>query len=136
MTLAKAFVTGSVVKAPEKRFTQNDMAIAGFTINIDKTNETLLRVVAFGQLADTVSSSLTVGDSVAVEGKLQVNTYKLPDGKDKKVYEISANFVEKISAVNNMSNTTAADNQNNENLVSFNQDEVAQDLIDEDEIPF
>ena len=136
MTLAKAFVTGSVVKAPEKRFTQNDMAIAGFTINIDKTNETLLRVVAFGQLADTVSSNLTVGDSVAVEGKLQVNTYKLPDGKDKKVYEISANFVEKISAVNNISNTTAADNQNNENLVSFNQDEVAQDLIDEDEIPF
>ena len=136
MTLAKAFVTGSVVKAPEKRFTQNDMAIAGFTINIDKTNETLLRVVAFGQLADTVSSSLNVGDSVAVEGKLQVNTYKLPDGKDKKVYEISANFVEKISAVNNISNTTAADNQNNENLVSFNQDEVAQDLIDEDEIPF
>ena len=24
MTLAKAFITGSVVKAPEKRFTQND----------------------------------------------------------------------------------------------------------------
>ena len=136
MTLAKAFVTGSIVKAPEKRFTQNDMAIAGFTINIDKTNETLLRVVAFGQLADTVSSSLNVGDSVAVEGKLQVNTYKLPDGKDKKVYEINANFIEKISVANNMSNTITENNQNNENLVSFNQDEVAQDLIDEDEIPF
>ncbi len=79
MTLAKAFVTGTIVKAPEKRFTQNDMAISGFTINIDKTNETLLRVVAFGQLADTVSSTLVTGESVAVEGKLQVNTYKLPD---------------------------------------------------------
>ena len=41
MTLAKAFVTGSVVKAPEKRFTQNDMAIAGFTINFDPANENL-----------------------------------------------------------------------------------------------
>ena len=26
--------------------------------------------------------------------------------------------------------------QNSENIVSFNQDEIAQDLIDEDEIPF
>ncbi len=135
MTLAKAFVTGTIVKAPEKRFTQNDMAISGFTINIDKTNETLLRVVAFGQLADTVSSTLVTGDSVAVEGKLQVNTYKLPDGKDKKVYEINANFVEKISNSND-NNTTLANNQSQTEIVSFNQDEVAQDLIDEDEIPF
>ena len=135
MTLAKAFVTGTIVKAQKKRFTQNDMAISGFTINIDKTNETLLRVVAFGQLADTVSSTLVTGDSVAVEGKLQVNTYKLPDGKDKKVYEINANFVEKISNSND-NNTTLANNQSQTEIVSFNQDEVAQDLIDEDEIPF
>ncbi len=135
MTLAKAFVTGSVVKAPEKRFTQNDMAIAGFTINIDKANETLLRVVAFGQLADTVTSTLAVGDFVAVEGKLQVNSYKLPDGKDKRVYEISANFVEKMTNTNEVIES-ASKAQSNDSLVSFNQDEVAQDLIDEDEIPF
>ena len=134
MTLAKAFVTGTVVKAPEKRFTQNDMAIAGFTVNIDKTNETLLRIIAFGQLADTVASTINVGDNVAIEGKLQVNTYKLPDGKDKKVYEISANFVEKMTADKNSQATTPV--QNEDNLVSFNQDEIAQDLIDEDEIPF
>ncbi len=133
MTIAKAFVTGIVTKAPEKRFTQNDMAIAGFTINIDTNNETLLRVIAFGQLADTISNTIGAGDSVAVEGKLQVNTYKLPNGKDKKVYEISANAVEKMNA--NTSNPIAH-SQNNENLVTFNQDEIAQDLIDEDEIPF
>ncbi len=130
MTLAKAFVTGAVVKAPEKRFTNNDMAISGFTINIDKTNETLLRVITFGQLADTVATTIAQGDNVAVEGKLQVNTYKLPNGKDKKVYEISASTVEKISA------TTNPISSNDSSIVSFNQDEVAQDLIDEDEIPF
>ncbi len=136
MTLAKAFVTGTVVKAPEKRFTQNDMAIAGFTVNIDKNNETLLRVIAFGQLADSVSSTITTGDNVAVEGRLQVNTYKLPDGKDKRVYEISANFVEKMSASNDTTNNPIANNQNEDNLVSFDQEDVTQDLIDEDEIPF
>lgn len=132
MTLAKAFVTGVVVKAPEKRFTSNDMAIAGFTINIDKANETLLRVVAFGQLADNISSSINQGDSVAVEGRLQVNTYKLPNGKDKKVYEINANAIEKISQ-SVSSNPVKAEESN---VVSFNDNEVVQDLIDEDEIPF
>lgn len=132
MTLAKAFVTGVVVKAPEKRFTQNDMAIASFTINIDTNNETLIRVAAFGQLADNIANTVTAGDSVAVEGRLQVNSYKLPNGKDKKVYEINANVVEKISA----SSVGAPQVSTDENIVSINQDEIAQDLIDEDEIPF
>lgn len=134
MTLAKAFVTGSVVKAPEKRFTQNDMAIAGFTINFDPANEGMLRVVTFGQLAETISSTIALGDSVAVEGKLQVNNYKLPNGKDKKVFEIQASAVEKMSA--SATNPAPAQISQNENIVSFNQDEIAQDLIDEDEIPF
>ncbi len=134
MTLAKAFITGSVVKAPEKRFTQNDMAIAGFTINFDPANEGLLRVVAFGQLAETISSTINIGDMVAVEGKLQVNSYKLPNGKDKKVFEVQANSVEKMSGGAVAASATSS--SSSENIVSFNQDEIAQDLIDEDEIPF
>lgn len=134
MTLAKAFITGAVVKAPEKRFTQNDMAIAGFTINFDPANEGLIRIVAFGQLAETISSTINIGDNVAVEGRLQINSYKLPNGKDKKVFEISANSVEKISATQGATNPSAV--AQNDNIVSFNQDEIAQDLIDEDEIPF
>mgnify|MGYP003292775920 CR=1 FL=1 len=132
MSFAKAFITGSVVKAPEKRFTQNDMAIAGFTINFDPANEGLIRVVAFGQLAETVSSSVNVGDMVVVEGKLQINSYKLPNGKDKKVFEINASTVEKMGGAQ----APVVQQAKNENIVSFNQDEIAQDLIDEDEIPF
>ena len=94
MTLAKAFVTGVVVKAPEKRFTQNDLAICSLTINIDPSNETLLRVCAFGQLADTITSTVGQNDSIAVEGKLQVASYKLQNGKDKRVFEILATTVE------------------------------------------
>ncbi len=133
MTLAKAFVTGVVTKAPEKRFTQNDMAIAGFTVNIDKATETLIRVTTFGQLAETVANTIVQGDNVAVEGRLQINTFKLPNGKDKRVYEISASNVEKMSG---SAATAAPANSQSENVVQFNQDEIAQDLIDEDEIPF
>ena len=133
MTLAKAFITGTVVKAPEKRFTQNDMAIVGFTLNFDAQNDGLIRVVAFGQLAETIASTIAQGDNVAVEGRLQINSFKLPNGKDKKVFEINANAVEKMSG---SVGAVTSQVQQSENIVSFNQDEIAQDLIDEDEIPF
>ncbi len=135
MSLAKAFVSGTVVKAPEKRFTQNDMAIAAFTVNVDKNAQTLIRVSTFGQLAETVSSMLNVNDSVAIEGRLQVNTYKTPSGKDKKVFEITANAVEKMSGSSaSVQNQTM---QNEGNIVSFEQQAApVEDLIDEDEIPF
>ena len=134
MSLAKAFVSGTVVKAPEKRFTQNDMAIAAFTVKVDKNAQTLIRVSTFGQLAETVSM-LNVNDNVAIEGRLQVNTYKTPSGKDKKVFEITANAVEKMSG-----GSTSVQNQamqNEGNIVSFEQQAApVEDLIDEDEIPF
>ena len=108
MSFAKAFITGSVVKAPEKRFTQNDMAIAGFTINFDPANEGMLRVVAFGQLAETVSSTINIGDNVAVEGRLQINSYKLPNGKDKKVFEVNASTVEKMGGAATVASSPVA----------------------------
>lgn len=136
MSVAKAFVTGVVTKVPEKRFSSNNTAIAGFTINIDKNAETLLRVVSFGQLAETVSATISQGDSVAVEGRLQINSFKLPNGKDKRVYEIQASAVEKMSADASMSLPNQVSQAQNEQIVQFSQDEPASDLIDEDEIPF
>lgn len=132
MSLAKAFVSGVVIKPPEKRFTQNDMAIATFTINIDKVNQTLVRVSAFGQLADTVASTIQANDSVVVEGRLQVNSYKTPSGKDKRLFEITANAVEKMTSAQ-QTNTNI---QQDTNIVSFSQEAPVEDLIDEDEIPF
>ena len=133
MSLSKAFVTGTVVKAPEKRFTQNDLAIAAFTVNIDKNAQTLLRVTAFGQLADTVASTIAINDTVIVEGRLQVNAYKTPNGKEKRVYEISASAIEKAGSSTEIVNNIQTQDSN---IVSFNQDAQVEELIDEDEIPF
>ena len=134
MSLAKAFVTGTVVKAPEKRFTQNDMAITSFTVNLDKATQTLIRVSAFGQLAETIASTVAVNDMVVIEGRLQINSYQTPSGKEKRVFEISANAVEKMSSNNGASVQQASSSDSS--IVSFEQDNVADDLIDEDEIPF
>ena len=132
MSFAKALVTGTIVKEPEKRFTPNNLAIASLVLGLDEQTETNIRVSAFGQLAETIASTMAVGDKIVVEGKLQINSFKLPNGKDKKVFEISANAVEKMSA--GASNPIAQNS--NQNIVTFNQDDMAQDLIDPDEIPF
>ena len=143
MTLSKAFVTGIVTRKPEIRYTQNDLAMASMTINIDKTNETLIRVISFGQNAQNMSSLLDVGDEVAVEGRLQINSFNLPNGKEKRVYEISASSFEKmngstgsVTVSTQQSNVTQSVPSQEENIVSFSDSEPAEDLIDEDEIPF
>lgn len=134
MTLAKIFVTGKVTKAPEKRFTQNDLPITSFTVDINPQDESLVRVFIIGANAERTEQSVKLGDSVLIEGRLQTNTVKQTNGKDKKIFEINASTVEKISG-------EAAQIQNTqpsakENLVQFATEEISENLIDEDEIPF
>ena len=133
MTLAKIFVTGKVVKNPEKRFTQYDLAITSFTIEVNPQDESLVRVFTMGNLADTVEQTVKMGDSVIVEGRLQTNTFKTTSGKDKKIFEINASTVEKMSGSTSGAQTSTAQK---ENLVQFATEEISENLIDEDEIPF
>ena len=46
MSIAKATVTGTVYRAPEKRFTQNNIAVSAFVVNIGEKDEVLLRVIS------------------------------------------------------------------------------------------
>ena len=134
MTLAKVFITGKVVKNPEKRFTQNDLPITSFTINANPQDETLVRVFIVGNSAETVEQTVKMGDSVLVEGRLQTNTVKTTSGKDRKIFEINASTVEKISGTSAQSPQSTAAKESN--LVQFSTEEMSEDLIDEDEIPF
>ncbi len=134
MTLAKVFITGKVVKNPEKRFTQNDLPITSFTIDANPQDETLVRVFIVGNSAETVEQTVKMGDSVLVEGRLQTNTVKTTSGKDRKIFEINASTVEKISGTSAQSPQSTAAKESN--LVQFSTEEMSEDLIDEDEIPF
>lgn len=51
MSLAKAVISGTVYRAPEKRFTSNNVPISAFALNISETEESLVRVIAKGNLA-------------------------------------------------------------------------------------
>lgn len=132
MSLAKAVISGTVYRAPEKRFTSNNVPITAFAMNISETEETLVRVLAKGNLAQTIEETVNKGDRVVVEGRLQNNTVKNEDGSEKRIVEIDAFAFEKLAG----SSTSTPASKSPDSLVQFGQDDFSDDLIGEDEIPF
>lgn len=132
MSLAKSVVTGTVYRAPEKRFTQNNIAVSAFVLNIGERDEILVRVVSRRTALDEVVSSLTKGDRVLVEGRLQTATVKTDDGSEKRIYEIEAATIERM----NGGTVSANSDFGTEEIVKFESDDMSNELINEDEIPF
>ena len=88
MALAKAVVTGIVYRAPEKRFTQNNVPVSSFVLNIGDREEMLIRVVSRRTALDEVVSAITKDEKVLVEGRLQITTVKNDSGAERRIFEI------------------------------------------------
>ena len=133
MTLAKAVVTGYVYRNPEKRFTQNNVSVSAFVLNIGEKDEMLIRVISKRTALNDLIEEISKGDKVLVEGRLQIADVKSDDGSERRIYEIDANAIEKMSAdVVSSSKATS----NNDEIVKFAEEEFVDELISEDEIPF
>lgn len=133
MSLAKAVVTGTVFRAPEKRFTQNNVPVSAFVLNIGDREEMLIRVVVRRNALDEVVSAISKGDRILVEGRLQITTVKNDSGAERRIYEIDANTIETMGA---STGAPAASSNSSEDIVKFSQEEFSDELIGEDEIPF
>ena len=132
MSLAKAVVTGSVFRAPERRFTQNNIPVSSFVLNIGEREEMLIRVVVRRTSLDETVSSISKDDRVLVEGALQVTTVKSESGNDRKIFEINANTIELMGAGAPVVSPASNDTE----ITKFDQEEFADELIGEDEVPF
>ena len=128
MSLARATISGKVFRAPEKRFTSNNVPITSFTLNISGgDDEILIRVNAIGNLAETVAQTIDKGDEVVVEGRLQNAVATADDGTERKIVEIEVSSVMKISG---------SIIQPVPQKASSKSSEYADELIGDDEIPF
>ena len=133
MSLAKAVVTGSVYRAPEKRYTQNNIPVSSFVLNIGEREEMLLRVIVRRTALDEVVSTFSKDDRVLVEGRLQITTVKSDNGSERRIFEIDANSLELMGVA---SPSVASASSSNSEIVKFSNEEFADELIGEDEIPF
>ena len=137
MTLSKIVASGKIVSNPEKRFSQNNFPVLSFSMDINPENETVVRVIRVGSAAEAIADKISMGDTVIVEGQPQIEVVKGENGKDKRIFVINATNIAKIS-FEDTSNSVKPNIQksNTEEIVQFSNEEVTENLIDEDEIPF
>ncbi len=106
MSLARVTVSGVLTSQPEKRFTNNNVAVTSFTISVDNAgfngrgdegDATLgVKITCWRNLAESVPEQLNQGDTVVVEGKLMMNQYQTPEGVTVRQYEVEASALTKF----------------------------------------
>ena len=95
-------IMGEIVKAPELRYTQEgQMAIAEMTVQIEplRANDpaSTLKVVAWGNLGQQVQEQCHAGDTVILEGRLNMNTLDRPEGYKEKVAELTVSRIHPVN---------------------------------------
>ena len=92
---------GRLTRDVELRYTTSQMAVATFTLAIDRPTKAdreketdFPRVKAFGKTAENCEKYLTKGRMVAVQGSLQTGSYEDKDGKRVYTTDVIANRVE------------------------------------------
>lgn len=82
------FLIGRTTKAPEIRYSQNNLAISRFTLAVDrvsKEKETdFISCIAFGKTAEMMEKYVPKGRKIAIQGHIQTGSYDAKDGH--KVY--------------------------------------------------
>lgn len=105
MSLSKIVVSGRVIRAPEKRFTpSNNVAVTEFAIAVEsparadgQPESSPVKVITWRDLAERCAQEIKKGDLVAVDGRLQINSYTTSDGQRRRDAEIEAIAVENLS---------------------------------------
>ena len=99
----KVILVGRITKDPEVRYTQSGIAVATFTLAVDRKyakkdsgqqTADFIPIVCWRKLAEIVGNNLVKGRRVGVEGAMQVRTYDAQDGSKRWVTEVVADEVE------------------------------------------
>jgi len=136
MSLAKAAVTGIVYREPKTGYTQNNVAVSSFVINIGDSDETLVRVISKRQGLSGIVEGLTKNQKVLVGGRLQTGTSKLDNGTEKRVFEIDAASIEVIGG-GSVSSSSSVEGD----ILTFGEMEQSapsntEVLMEDEEVPF
>jgi single-strand DNA-binding protein len=99
--LNRVILIGRLTRDPELRYTPSGVPVARFTVAVDRDYQSpqgerqtdFIDIVSWRKLAETVSSHLSRGRLVAVEGRLQIRSYETQDGQRRRVAEVVADQV-------------------------------------------
>ena len=105
-------IVGRLTRDPELRSTSGGVAIASFTVAVDRRfsnqngeKETdFIPVVVWRGLAETCGRFLSKGKLVAVDGRLQIRNYEDRDGNRRTIAEVVGDNVDFLSPKDGFSN--------------------------------
>lgn len=112
--LNRVVLIGRLTKDPELRYTPNGVAVATFTLAVDRSRPNpqgereadFIPIVVWQKQAENCANYIGKGRLVAVDGRLQVRTYDGKDGQRRWVTEVVAEtvrFLDKKDSGNAMS---------------------------------
>ena len=89
---------GRLTKDPEVRYTADQMAIAKFTVAVDRFGKEkqadFIPVTVFGKQAENCEKYLVKGRKVAIQGRIQTGSYTNRDGATVYTTDVVADRVE------------------------------------------
>ncbi|MEE8593472.1 MAG: single-stranded DNA-binding protein [Candidatus Bipolaricaulota bacterium] len=103
-SLNRIILIGNLTADPELRYTPSGTARTRFSIAINRQYKnasgqlqeetTFVPIVTWGSQAENCANYLSKGRSVAVEGRLRIDSFENAEGERKKVVEVVASSVQ------------------------------------------
>lgn len=92
-----------IIQDPELRYTQDTQTpiaqmLVEFPSQRSEDPPARLRVVGWGNLANTIKENYYAGDRVVIEGRLSMNTIERPEGFKEKRAELTASHIYKLGS--------------------------------------
>lgn len=131
--LNRIILIGRLTRDPELRYTPNGVAVARFTLAVDRRQvkdrekETdFIDIVVWQKQAENCANYIGKGRLVAVEGRLQIRSYDDSQGIRRKAAEVIADSVRFLDRAREGSGSSynAADDMGGGSEISFNEDDI------------
>jgi len=116
-SLNKVILIGNLTADPELRYTPSGTARTRFSIAVNRQYKdasgqlqeevTFVPIVTWGSQAENCANYLSKGRSVAVEGRLRIDSFENADGERKKVVEVVASSVQFLGGPSRQSDGSA-----------------------------
>ncbi len=132
----KIILLGRLVKNADVKYTQSGKAVAIFTLAVDrpfagqdgKRETDFVNCQIWGKMGENLGKTVTKGQRVLVEGRLQIRNYTAKDGSKRYATEVVCDRFEYIER-------KADGDKLNSNSAENGFDSMGQQMFDED-IPF
>lgn len=116
--LNRVVLVGRLTKDPELRMTPSNVAVATFTIAVNRTfanaqgerEADFIQVVVWRKQAENVSQYVRKGSQVGVDGRLQTRNYEGQDGRRVYVTEVVAESVQFLEPKGSSGSSNYGDN--------------------------